>query len=402
MKKIYAVLIVFLLFIPLFAKNTYADDTVYSEGYFYYTEKEESITITGYFGREKRVVVPDNIAGVPVNAIAPGAFAGTNVEVLYLPETVVFVGDGGAGTAKVEYAREDSASSETINESIEEPTKPTPTGSDISEVVKKDESMGVVNSGDIGNEDGDEKPLQQEESVTSGLSDNEKNTDSKKKNSEGGVSSTSDNDFKGDKSVQEDKSSDNGKTGNIDESSKDDASGKSGNTLDDEKTGRKQKSDENGVSGITDKTTKNEKKSEEITGEQSSVSTKKKSDMGLSETNSEVAKVTVGEHEEVTVTEFDFEDTDKSVESGIADINASEKSIVPDTTVRERDGIVIATASPEDIERVRTENAAVNGSSSNGSPIIWVILAAVCICGAGVAVYFVRKKNGTAGDSRGK
>lgn len=76
-------------------------ETVYSEGYFYYTVSDGSITITGYFGREREVTVPASIAGIPVNAIGPGAFVGTTVEVLYLPNTIMYIAEGATGTARV-------------------------------------------------------------------------------------------------------------------------------------------------------------------------------------------------------------------------------------------------------------------------------------------------------------
>ena len=101
MKKIVSLIAILLLTVNLLAGTAYADSTVYSEGPFYYIVADESITITGYFGRDSVVTVPSSIAGVPVNAIAPGAFEGTSAETIYLPDTIMAVGEGGAGGATV-------------------------------------------------------------------------------------------------------------------------------------------------------------------------------------------------------------------------------------------------------------------------------------------------------------
>ena len=106
MRKQIAILLVLLFSLCMPAVSARADDAVYSEGPFYYTFADGSITIVGYFGRDKVVHVPASIAGYPVNAIAPGAFAGTDVEVIYLPDTIMVVGEGGTGTARVVYAGE--------------------------------------------------------------------------------------------------------------------------------------------------------------------------------------------------------------------------------------------------------------------------------------------------------
>ena len=71
MKKCVSVLLAVLL-LAGFCATAFADDTVYTEGYFYYTVEDGSITIVGYFGNETEVTIPASIAGVPVNAVAPG------------------------------------------------------------------------------------------------------------------------------------------------------------------------------------------------------------------------------------------------------------------------------------------------------------------------------------------
>ena len=98
-----AIILLMLSVMTVGARSARADETVYTEGYFYYTIEDGSITITGYFGNETIVKVPNNIAGIPVNAIASGAFEGTTVEVLYLPDTIMHIGEGGTGSARVIY-----------------------------------------------------------------------------------------------------------------------------------------------------------------------------------------------------------------------------------------------------------------------------------------------------------
>ena len=62
-------------------------DSVYTEGALHYTIADESITITGYFGKDAAVTVPASIAGIPVNTIAKGAFTDNdNVKTVDLPD----------------------------------------------------------------------------------------------------------------------------------------------------------------------------------------------------------------------------------------------------------------------------------------------------------------------------
>ena len=70
----------------------------YIHGYFRYTVKDESVTITAYNGTETTVTVPSMIGGNPVNVIAKGAFANnTYVKTVYLPDTVMTVESGAFG-----------------------------------------------------------------------------------------------------------------------------------------------------------------------------------------------------------------------------------------------------------------------------------------------------------------
>lgn len=76
--------------------TAYADNTVYTEGTLYYTIDNESVTITGCFGKKTEIEVPASIAGYPVNTIAKGAFTGNQyLEKLSLPDTVSKI-EGGA------------------------------------------------------------------------------------------------------------------------------------------------------------------------------------------------------------------------------------------------------------------------------------------------------------------
>jgi hypothetical protein len=98
-------LLLFLCVISLLAvlPAAAADEQVYTEGYFYYTVSDQSITIVGYFGNEAIVTVPASIAGIPVNAVGPNAFAGTSVQILYLPDTIRELGENATGTADVRF-----------------------------------------------------------------------------------------------------------------------------------------------------------------------------------------------------------------------------------------------------------------------------------------------------------
>lgn len=91
MKKLTAILSALMLILSV---TPAAFATVYSEGYFKYTIADESITITEYFGKEETVTVPAMIAGIPVNAIASGAFSGSGIRELNLPDTITSIESG--------------------------------------------------------------------------------------------------------------------------------------------------------------------------------------------------------------------------------------------------------------------------------------------------------------------
>lgn len=88
-KRILGLLLALVLTVCVLGIGTAQAETVYTEGTLYYTIANESITITGCFGRDAEVTVPAMIAGIPVNTIASGAFTeNKNVQVLRLPDTI--------------------------------------------------------------------------------------------------------------------------------------------------------------------------------------------------------------------------------------------------------------------------------------------------------------------------
>ena len=93
MKKLIPVLLSLLMALAM--TTTALAATVYTEGALHYTIADESITITGYFGKDAAVTVPASIAGIPVNTIAKGAFTGNdNVKTVDLPDTITAVEEG--------------------------------------------------------------------------------------------------------------------------------------------------------------------------------------------------------------------------------------------------------------------------------------------------------------------
>ena len=93
MKKLIPVLLSLLMALAMTATALAA--TVYTEGALHYTIADESITITGYFGKDAAVTVPASIAGIPVNTIAKGAFTdNANVKTVDMPDTITAVEEG--------------------------------------------------------------------------------------------------------------------------------------------------------------------------------------------------------------------------------------------------------------------------------------------------------------------
>ena len=66
----------------------------YTEGTLEYLLVDGAAVVTGYFGRDSVVTVPDHLAGCPVSVIAAGAFADTAAREIALPDTVDTVEDG--------------------------------------------------------------------------------------------------------------------------------------------------------------------------------------------------------------------------------------------------------------------------------------------------------------------
>lgn len=102
MKKMFAYLqVVLLLIMVCLPAAAFADSTIYTEGNLYYIIEDNSITIVGCFGDDEIINVPASIAGIPVNTIAPGAFANSSASVINLPDTIMEVQEGATGTAEV-------------------------------------------------------------------------------------------------------------------------------------------------------------------------------------------------------------------------------------------------------------------------------------------------------------
>ena len=126
-----------------------SDPTVYTEGTLYYTISNNSITITGCFGKKEEVTVPAMIAGYPVNAIAKGAFTSNKyIKKLNLPDTISKVEPGAIPSdIKVIYNANTDHPQDTPTDLIlnggvltpTEPAKPTnePTGTVTPEPTKE-------------------------------------------------------------------------------------------------------------------------------------------------------------------------------------------------------------------------------------------------------------------------
>ena len=78
--------------------------TVYAatdDGFTYY-KGPHSVSITGYTGDEKDIVVPSEIAGLPVNEIGSSAFKNSNIESIIIPESVTAINSNAfSGASKI-------------------------------------------------------------------------------------------------------------------------------------------------------------------------------------------------------------------------------------------------------------------------------------------------------------
>lgn len=139
MKKLIPLLLALVMALSLTAVASAS--TVYTEGALYYTIADESITITGYFGRDEVVTVPASIAGIPVNTIAKGAFTGSSAaRVVDLPDTITTVEEGAfASGITVNY-----------NSNIVQPDDPTPPDDGKQDdPTKPDNSGGTTDTGSV-------------------------------------------------------------------------------------------------------------------------------------------------------------------------------------------------------------------------------------------------------------
>lgn len=88
-------LIMVFAFTFLIFRGTALAATVYTEGDYYYELQGEAIVITGYFGTDTEITLPDKIAGYPVSKIAQGAFIDTDtVKTINLPDTIMEIEEG--------------------------------------------------------------------------------------------------------------------------------------------------------------------------------------------------------------------------------------------------------------------------------------------------------------------
>ena len=139
MKKLIPLLLALVMALSLTAVASAS--TVYTEGALYYTIADESITITGYFGRDEVVTVPASIAGIPVNTIAKGAFTGSSAaRVVDLPDTITTVEEGAfAAGITVNY-----------NSNIVQPDEPTqPDDGKKDDTTKPGNSGGTTDTGSV-------------------------------------------------------------------------------------------------------------------------------------------------------------------------------------------------------------------------------------------------------------
>lgn len=96
-KKIFLLAFLTLLFTMTFSVTKAGE--VYSEGYYYYTVDDGSVTIVGFYGKNVlELDVPSMIVGYPVNFIATGAFTDAIVtlklQTVRLPDTIMYVEEG--------------------------------------------------------------------------------------------------------------------------------------------------------------------------------------------------------------------------------------------------------------------------------------------------------------------
>ena len=178
MKKVISVLSGLLIAMILFPIIIFAGQSVvrYTEGTLYYIIDDESITITGCFGKDANVTVPASIAGIPVNTIATGAFADNDyIKTVNLPDTIMTVQEGAFDDGiTVNFNSNIKKENEKNNEEIiSKPENNTPKDDTLKDDTSKDEKK-IAN----GNTDAAESELDEPE------------TELKKSDSKNGVNSS--------------------------------------------------------------------------------------------------------------------------------------------------------------------------------------------------------------------
>ena len=69
-----------------------ADGTIEDLGYFI-DEDTDEVVITGYYGNEKNLVIPEEIEGKKVKRISDGAFEGySNLQSINVPDSITEIG----------------------------------------------------------------------------------------------------------------------------------------------------------------------------------------------------------------------------------------------------------------------------------------------------------------------
>jgi len=59
-----------------------------------YTVEDGKATITEYLGDGVKLIIPSKLDGVPVVAIGDGVFAGSDIEMIEIPDSVTEIGEG--------------------------------------------------------------------------------------------------------------------------------------------------------------------------------------------------------------------------------------------------------------------------------------------------------------------
>lgn len=158
---ILVLLIMVFVFTFLIFRGTALAATVYTEGDYYYELQGEAIVITGYFGTDTEITLPDKIAGYPVSKIAQGAFKDTDtVKAINLPDTIMEIEEGAiAQGIKVVYMSDDDTLRQPEPDS---PDSAEPEKTDKDDDMKTDKEM----NGEDNKETAKEETTGNDETVT--------------------------------------------------------------------------------------------------------------------------------------------------------------------------------------------------------------------------------------------